>query len=546
MARHSVKEILAEDGSYTSAEIANRTMNGTLLTDVEAMARSAKAVTDAKGVSNGIATLDSTGRVPSSQLPSYVDDVVEYPSKTSFPSPGEDGKIYIDEQTNKTYRWSGSSYVEISASLALGETSSTAYAGDKGKKNADGLTEVRGLVVQLNTAVEQAQKDAEDALGEASAASAKANEADTKAESALATKAGISDNNRWGGSNTFNNLVYADAGVDANGVVYSDTVKKGSNTYTWPDKGGTIATSQNAKFETIAFSTDGFAVYNDGKTTSTKYGFNSVTTGSGSGSVVLTFPGRSGTLATTDDVTGGGEIGRWFLEVDYKETSTPNEPVSTKVAISSVKNKSLQTCDIIDMRTQAKVGDLVVVSLAMYAELLIGNACDASFIITEKEGDNLYLAPLSAIFPIPYGDVYNGKNRLNNLFIAPYTTKTARVNYILITDGTLNLGFVIGFQYEDTAYNTLSVASASAPSPVPSVSEKTILLSNLKAGTSTEKTVAMADDGACAIDQIKPEEGKGLFVSNPWIEEDGTWKASVLATKDVTQATLKVRYRKNG
>jgi hypothetical protein len=89
------------------------------------------------GVADGVAELDSTGRVPSSQLPSYVDDVLEYGDLESFPTIGETGKIYIAQDTNKTYRWSGSSYAEISASLALGETESTAYRGDRGKAAYD-------------------------------------------------------------------------------------------------------------------------------------------------------------------------------------------------------------------------------------------------------------------------------------------------------------------------------------------------------------------------------------------------------------------------
>ena len=89
--------------------------------------------TTAKGAASGVAELDANGKVPSSQLPSYVDDVLEYASQSAFPSTGETGKIYIAQDTNKTYRWSGTAYVEISASLALGETSSTAYYGDKGK-----------------------------------------------------------------------------------------------------------------------------------------------------------------------------------------------------------------------------------------------------------------------------------------------------------------------------------------------------------------------------------------------------------------------------
>ena len=102
-----------------------------------------KVNTSAVGANNGVASLDSTGKVPSSQLPSYVDDVLEYADRTSFPSTGETGKIYIAKDTNKTYRWSGSTYVEISEGLALGETSSTAYAGNKGKANADAITAIK-------------------------------------------------------------------------------------------------------------------------------------------------------------------------------------------------------------------------------------------------------------------------------------------------------------------------------------------------------------------------------------------------------------------
>lgn len=85
------------------------------------------------GAISSKADLDTSGKVLSSQLPSYVDDVLEYSAKSNFPSTGESGKIYVDTATNLTYRWSGSIYVEISQSLALGETSSTAYRGDRGK-----------------------------------------------------------------------------------------------------------------------------------------------------------------------------------------------------------------------------------------------------------------------------------------------------------------------------------------------------------------------------------------------------------------------------
>ena len=98
--------------------------------------------TSQKGANNGVATLDGTGKVPSSQLPSYVDDVLEFDSLSTFPVTGEDGKIYIDKTTSKTYRWSGTEYVPIVGDLALGETSSTAYAGDKGKAVTDKVEKI--------------------------------------------------------------------------------------------------------------------------------------------------------------------------------------------------------------------------------------------------------------------------------------------------------------------------------------------------------------------------------------------------------------------
>jgi hypothetical protein len=86
-----------------------------------------------KGQIDGYASLDGTGRVPASQLPSFVDDVLEFADLASFPVTGESGKIYIALDTNKTYRWGSTTYVEISAGVVLGETESTAYRGDRGK-----------------------------------------------------------------------------------------------------------------------------------------------------------------------------------------------------------------------------------------------------------------------------------------------------------------------------------------------------------------------------------------------------------------------------
>jgi hypothetical protein len=70
-----------------------------------------------KGANNGYASLDGAGKVPSTQLPSYVDDVVEVNNFASLPVTGESGKIYITLDTNKIYRWTGSVYVEVSPSV---------------------------------------------------------------------------------------------------------------------------------------------------------------------------------------------------------------------------------------------------------------------------------------------------------------------------------------------------------------------------------------------------------------------------------------------
>ena len=102
-----------------------------------------------KGVANGVAELDANGKVLTSQLPSFVDDVIEAENFAALPNEGETGKIYVTLDNNKTYRWSGSAYVEISASLALGETDSTAYRGDRGKVAYDHATDAN----KINSAV---------------------------------------------------------------------------------------------------------------------------------------------------------------------------------------------------------------------------------------------------------------------------------------------------------------------------------------------------------------------------------------------------------
>lgn len=128
----------------------SRKVNGKALSgDITLSAGDVDAIpTSARGAKNGVASLDENGKVPAAQLPSYVDDVLEGyvaddlsafykdSGKTSAYTP-ETGKIYVNLNNNKTYRYSGSKYAVISETLALGETSSTAFDGARGKKAYD-------------------------------------------------------------------------------------------------------------------------------------------------------------------------------------------------------------------------------------------------------------------------------------------------------------------------------------------------------------------------------------------------------------------------
>jgi len=136
-------------GNAATATKATKDGNGKVIANEYATkdeVRTGYVAASEKGAANGVATLDENGTVPSSQLPSYVDDSIEgYLYNGKFYSDSghtkevaaESGKIYVDLSTNKAYRWSGSQYTEISASLALGDNSSTAYRGDRGKAAYD-------------------------------------------------------------------------------------------------------------------------------------------------------------------------------------------------------------------------------------------------------------------------------------------------------------------------------------------------------------------------------------------------------------------------
>lgn len=120
-AAKSINVTASSVGAYTKAEV-----------DSAVAKKANSSHTHAAADITSVNASAITGVIASANLPSYVDDVLEYSAKANFPATGEAGKIYVDTSTNITYRWGGSAYVEISPSLALGETSSTAYRGDRG------------------------------------------------------------------------------------------------------------------------------------------------------------------------------------------------------------------------------------------------------------------------------------------------------------------------------------------------------------------------------------------------------------------------------
>ena len=186
------------------------------------------------GKAGGVATLDSVGKVPSAQLPSYVDDVLEVrdfvEGKANIPTSGltvgwlyyvtgekkiyratsatavdggstpETGKIYVTADDNKTYRWSGSDLVEISKSIGLGETAGTAYDGKKGadlkkaydahagnKSNPHGVTKAQVGLGSVTNDAQVKRSEVVDAYGNVKAGASSSTVASTNVTKRIIT-----------------------------------------------------------------------------------------------------------------------------------------------------------------------------------------------------------------------------------------------------------------------------------------------------------------------------------------------------------------------
>lgn len=106
----------------TAVTINGVDFDGSKAITINAVDATARIAASEKGKANGVATLDSAGKVPSAQLPSYVDDVKEYDKLASFPETGEQDKIYVAIDTGSIYRWSGTQYIQINTSVASADS----------------------------------------------------------------------------------------------------------------------------------------------------------------------------------------------------------------------------------------------------------------------------------------------------------------------------------------------------------------------------------------------------------------------------------------
>lgn len=151
---------ISEDSVITSNDVQAITVEEMIANKVD-ISSLGTAAYKAAGSANGVAELDANGKIPSSQLPSFVDDVVEAYYKSDEDRFYEEetfetlitpvsGKSWVDIPSNKSYRWTGTVYTRVDEGVQLGETSDTAYRGDRGKTAYDHATE-SGIIGSAKT-----------------------------------------------------------------------------------------------------------------------------------------------------------------------------------------------------------------------------------------------------------------------------------------------------------------------------------------------------------------------------------------------------------
>jgi hypothetical protein len=156
------KAIYSKLAGNTTGDLStlNTTAKSSLLAAINEVnsAQATRLLAAEKGAPNGVASLDGGGKVPSVQLPGFVDDVLEFANLASFPVSGSGGILYVAQDSNRTYRWSGSGYVQIGSSGAVdsvfGRTGNViAAVGDYDASEVNNDSSVSGASVAaaLNT-----------------------------------------------------------------------------------------------------------------------------------------------------------------------------------------------------------------------------------------------------------------------------------------------------------------------------------------------------------------------------------------------------------
>ncbi len=166
-----------------------------------------------KGVPNGVATLDENGIVPSSQLPSYVDDVLEFSSEETFPETGETGKIYVALDTNLIYRWTGSTYININSSVGSADVATKLATPRKiNGTDFDGSADIttvrwgaaRTITIGANAKLVDGGSDVSWSLSEIGAASASHTHALVDINDFSVTSPSVGEFLRYNGTNWIN------------------------------------------------------------------------------------------------------------------------------------------------------------------------------------------------------------------------------------------------------------------------------------------------------------------------------------------------------
>lgn len=326
-------------------------------------------------VDNLQTTLDAkadlvNGLVPASQLPSFVNDVLEFTAIGDFPTNGETDKIYLAKDTNKIYRWSGSEYVQVNGGLALGETSETAYRGDRGKISYDHSQTIGNPHGTTKGDIGLGNVPNVDATNPANITQSASYRFVTDTEKATWNAKQNALTNPITGTGTTNYIPkFTASGTVGNSLIYDNGTNIGIGTTT-PTAGGRLqVTSQGGTYENTYFTTSDFVLGTAGSAFNIQFGANSgntytnlraLKTGAGEWSdLVLQKGGGNVGIGTTTpseklDVNGSVKATSFF-ESSLRKYKT-NIKKFDKSGIDLVDSLEIVTFDRIDSDVKSKIG----------------------------------------------------------------------------------------------------------------------------------------------------------------------------------------------